>query len=173
MAHLAPRVLDNGVAADIRLQREYGLHKRRLARLAGRRYGLPADDCEELADDTLVAWHRQLRTREGVRSDRLFFETVLRARAIDRLRAKSVQAVEISDADSVGTDPQHDVLVAEREESQQPRELQILFLAEYGLSRAELANRFDLSLRQVKRRVAHARRKLEAAHARMHGREAA
>jgi DNA-directed RNA polymerase specialized sigma24 family protein len=60
MPQLAPRLLDNAVAADIRLQREYDSHKRRLARLVGRLYGLPADDCEELADDTLFAWHRQL-----------------------------------------------------------------------------------------------------------------
>jgi DNA-binding CsgD family transcriptional regulator len=101
---------------------------------------------------------------------------VLRARAIDRLRVRSVRAVEISAADSIGTDPEHDVLVAEREETRhmrelarqvlEPREYESLILTEYGLSRAELADRFGLTIKQLKALLERARRKLEAAHAR-------
>jgi RNA polymerase sigma factor (sigma-70 family) len=181
-ASRSTQAITRAALADIRLQREYDSRRRRLVALARRRYRLSTEDCEEIVDDTLLAWHRQLCTTEGVGSDRAFCEAVLRARAIDRLRSGSVQAVELSNVESVGMDPQLYVFVAEREETQEmrelarevlkPREYESLVLAEYGLSRAELADRFDLNLKQVKRLLARARQELETAYAtmRQHGR---
>jgi RNA polymerase sigma factor (sigma-70 family) len=141
------------------------------------KHGVASETAEEIVDDVLLAWHRQLSTSEGVRNDRAFCRTVARSRAIERLRRKSIRTVELALAENLGIDPQLDLLIAEREELRDLRELasdvldpvefEILELVEEGMRRAEVAQRFDLNVRQVIRLLGRARRKLDVARAEM------
>jgi DNA-directed RNA polymerase specialized sigma24 family protein len=81
-------VLRPEAVADARLRREYHWRKPWLMTIVRRRYKLQREDCEEIANDTLLAWHRKLLTAEGVANDRAFCEAVVRTKAIDRLRHK-------------------------------------------------------------------------------------
>lgn len=168
--------------ADARLASEYRSLNRWLIGIIHQRYGLGEEDCEEVANDTLLAWHRALRTAQGVRDDRAFCATVVRSRAIDRLRHKTVQTVDLSVIENVSIDLQVDALVAEREELcdlqevarevLKPHEYAIVRLVELGVQRAVVANRLGLSLRQVKRVRERTREKLDGARAQLeqHGR---
>jgi RNA polymerase sigma factor (sigma-70 family) len=168
--------------ADRRLQREYRERRTWLMGVVIAKHGVDSETAEEIVDDVLLAWHRQLSTSEGVRNDRAFCRTVARSRTIEWLRRKSIRTVELALAESVGFYPQLDLLVAEREELCDLRELarevldpvefEILELVEEGARRAEVAQRFGLSVRQVIRLLGRARRKLDVALAEMreHGR---
>lgn len=163
--------------ADARLASEYRSLKSWLIGIIHQRYGLSEEDCEEIANDTLLAWHRALRTARGVTDDRAFCATVVRSRAIDRLRHKTVQTVDLSVIENISIDPQVDALVAEREELcdlqevarevLKPHEYAIVRLVELGVRRAVVANRLGLSLRQVKRMRERARQKLDVARAQL------
>lgn len=163
--------------ADARLASEYRSLKRWLIGIIGQRYGLGDEDSEEVAHDALLAWHRALSTGQGVRDDRAFCATVVRSRAIDRLRHKTVQTVDLGVIENVSTDPQVDALVAEREELHdlqeiaqevlKPREYAIVQLVELGVRRAVVADRLGLRLRQVKRARERARKKLDVARAQL------
>ena len=169
--------------AHMRLRREYHVLRRWLMDVVRHRYGLTAEDCEEVVDDALLAWHRRLSATGALRNDRAFCVRVARSRAIERLRRKSVQTVELWSAEHVGVDPEIDALVGEREEVSHLRELMadvlskrernVLVLVEHeGLSRAQAAAHFELTPRQVKRTLERARAKLRAGQAelREHGR---
>lgn len=147
--------------AHMRLRREYHVLRRWLIDVVRYRYGLTAEDCEEVVDDVLLAWHRRLSATGALRNDRAFCVRVARSRAIERLRRKSVQTVELSTAEHVGVDPEIDALVSEREEVSDLRELvgevlskrerDILVLVEReGLSRTQVAAHFALTPRQVR-----------------------
>jgi RNA polymerase sigma-70 factor (ECF subfamily) len=162
--------------AHVRLRREYHGLRRWLMDVIRHRYGLTAEDCEEVVNDALLAWHRRLSAAGELRNDRAFWARVARSRAIERLRRKSFQTVELSSAEHVGVDPEIDVLVGEREEVSHLRELigevlskrerDVLVLVEHeGLSRAQAAAQFELTPRQVKRTLERARAKLRAGQA--------
>jgi RNA polymerase sigma factor (sigma-70 family) len=166
-----PAGLDRAATADSRLERDYRSHKRWLLGVGHHTYGLSDQDCEEIAHDTLLAWHRKLLTSEGVKSDRAFCRRVLRDRAADRLRRKTLPIVELSAIESLSVDLELDALVAEREELRdlrelaiellEPREYEIVQLVAGGMRRADVAERMGLSSRQVKRILERARDKLE------------
>jgi RNA polymerase sigma factor (sigma-70 family) len=165
---------DRRSVADALLERSYDSYGRHLAMIGRWRYGLSVEDCEEAVSDTLLAWHRRLCTPQGVDSDRAFCEAVLRARAIDHLRRRRwTVAVDPLKIDKLSIDPQLDVLVGERERIAELREVAhqalgareyaVLLLVEAGVSRDELADQLGVPLRQLKRLLARAREKLDAA----------
>jgi DNA-directed RNA polymerase specialized sigma24 family protein len=163
--------------ADARLANKYRSLKRWLIGIIHQRYGLSEEDCEEIANDTLLAWHRALRTGQAIRDDRAFCATVARSRTIDRLRHKTVQTVHLSVIENIRIDSQVDALVAEREELGdlqevarevlKPHEYAIVRLVELGVRRAIVANQLGLSLRQVKRVRERVRQKLDLARAQL------
>jgi RNA polymerase sigma factor (sigma-70 family) len=156
-----------------RLDREYYPLKRRLMAVARVRYRLPDEDCEEVVDDVLLEWHRELGRADGVRNDRAFVLRVLRSRAIDRIRRRRVPTLELAAAENRGRDPQLDTLIAAREELRRLHEIAphvldadertVLRQRGQGERRAAIAEREGLSFRQVRRILEHAREKLEEA----------
>lgn len=163
-AVLDPAVLDPAVLADIRLQREYDSGKRRLIRLARRRCRLPGEDCEEIADGTSCPVAPPTLQRERRQERPRDLQGHAARPTLDRLCSGSVQAAALSEVESVDMDPELHVFVAEREEARdrhvltrevpKPCVYESALLAEYGLARAELADRLGLSLKQVKRLLA-------------------
>jgi RNA polymerase sigma factor (sigma-70 family) len=172
-----PGSRQGAAVADARLASEYDSLKRWLMEILHHRYRLPFEDCEEIVNDVLLAWHRQLCTPKGVRNDRAFCATVLRSRAIDRLRRRTVPTIELSLIENLAVDLEVDALVAEREELRdlnevameglKPREYAIVRLVASGVRRPVVAKRFGLRPRQVKRVHDRARPKLAAARARL------
>jgi DNA-directed RNA polymerase specialized sigma24 family protein len=140
-----------------------------------RKYKLPREDCEEIVNDTLLAWHRKLLTADGVASNRAFCEAVLRTEAIEWLQRKSVQTGELSAAENLGVDPELEVPDGEREEIADLRELatavlkppahETSVLVADGVARRSVAEHLGLTLRHVKRLRASAQAKLNAASA--------
>jgi len=168
---------DRWAVAEARLAAEFeGLHRWLVSR-ARFRYRLAREDCEELAADTLLAWYHEL-CRGGVHADAAYLDRVLRNRALDRKRTLSrakraaTDTVYVASMDSCGADPELDVLVAEREELRHraelardvlsDREFQIAALSGQGVPRAQIAQRYGLSVRSVERRLERAQRKLDA-----------
>jgi DNA-binding CsgD family transcriptional regulator len=175
-------VLHREPVADARLRREYHWRKQWLMTIVRHRYKIQREDCEEIANDSLLAWHRELLTAEGVVNDRAFCEAVVRTEAIDRLRRKSVQTVDLSAAENLGVDPELDAQAGEREEIGdlyeiarsvlERREYETSLLVADGVTRNTVAEHLGLTLRQVKRLRASAQAKLDSARAalREHGR---
>jgi RNA polymerase sigma factor (sigma-70 family) len=158
--------VDRAALADARLQREYQERKRSLMALARRRHGLGREDSEEVADDTLVAWHRELAAGR-LRHERMFCEKVLRFEAIDRVRRPTAWTVELAAVEeTLGTDPQLDKGVVDREEARliwrllHRHERTVLALVLLDMSREEIAEQLGLTVRQVKRILEKARARL-------------
>jgi RNA polymerase sigma factor (sigma-70 family) len=163
------------VLANVRLDREYRDRHRRLMAWARGFDWLSAEDREDLASDTLIAWYRELRTR-GVEFDDTFCGTVLRREAIDRLRRciwERVHTVDLAQIEEIGIDPELDARVGEREAARQlwalarellsGEELRMLGLVTCGYRRREVSRQVGLSEQDVKRSLLYARRKLRAA----------
>jgi DNA-directed RNA polymerase specialized sigma24 family protein len=175
-------VLRRERVADARLRRGYHWRRQWLMTIVQRRYKLQREDCEDIANDTLLAWHPELLTAEGVVDDRALCEAVVRTKAIDRLRRKTVQTVELSHAEGLGLDPELGVQVGEREEAGdlaevaaavlEAREYEISALVANDVRRGTVAEQFVLTLRQVRRLLGCAQQKLDAGRAllREHGR---
>jgi RNA polymerase sigma factor (sigma-70 family) len=167
---------DNLVAlADARLEREYDDRHRRLMAIARRCDWLSAEDCEDLASDTLIAWYRALRTR-GVDYDDTFCSTVLRRQAISKLRRRTwvrAHTMGLSGVEEVGVDPQLDTQVASREQAHEvaalarrvlsAEELRMLWLLACGYEAREIGQRVGVSEREVRTSLQRARRKLRTA----------
>jgi RNA polymerase sigma factor (sigma-70 family) len=163
------------VLANVRLDREYRDRHRRLMAWARRFDWLSAEDREDLANDTLIAWYRELRTR-GVQFDDTFCGTVLRREAISRLRRRlwvRAHTVELAVAEDVGVDPHLDSRVAEREEARQfwalagrvlsDQELRMLWLRGCGYSRQEISEQVGVSKDEIRLALQRARNKVSAA----------
>lgn len=163
------------VLANVRLDQEYRDRHRRLMAWARRFDWLSAEDCEDLANDTLIAWYRELRTR-GVQFDDTFCTTVLRREAITRLRRQiwvRAHTVDLTAAENIGVDPHLDSRVAEREEARQlwalasrvlsDQELRMLWLRGCGHSRREISEQVGVSKDVVRLTLQRARNKVCAA----------
>jgi len=160
--------------ADLRLEREYRQRHRALADVARLRYRLPAEDCEEVADDALIAWHRELSTGGTVEFDNAFCFTVLHRRASDRVRHdRLLEMVDLAVAENIGTDPHLDAAVVGREQARElcaaarrvlsEDELRLLGMRLIGYQRPEIARHAGLSEREVATVLQRVRRKLRAA----------
>jgi RNA polymerase sigma factor (sigma-70 family) len=156
--------------ADARLDREYHARHRDLVWFARRRFRLPVEDCEELANEALLAWHRRLK-REGVANDDAFCMKVVRYEAITRLVKRALPTVELDGlVELLGTDPELDLQLIERDEASRlcgdvrrllnDRERKVLLLQAYGHERGEIASLLGLRERQVKSALAVGRSKL-------------
>jgi RNA polymerase sigma factor (sigma-70 family) len=128
---------------------------------ARRRFRLPVEDCEELANEALLAWHRRLR-REDVANDDAFCTKVVRYAAITRLAKRAPLTVELDGlVELLGTDPELDTSLCEREEASRlyddlrrrlsARERKMVLLQAAGYSRDEIAQRLGVKERTVKR----------------------
>jgi DNA-directed RNA polymerase specialized sigma24 family protein len=169
---------DRRALAAARLVSEFDALWRRLVSLAGFRYRLGREDCEEIVADTLLAWYQELCRTGAVRIDAAYLMAVLHHRALDRKKAlgrnkrAAVETVPLADGDAGNmVDPQLDDVVAEREELHDlaelakdvlsQRELEIMLLSRHGVARAEIAKRYGLSVRAVERCLARAQHKLD------------
>jgi len=160
--------------ADLRLEREYRERHRALADVARLRYRLPAEDCEEVADDALIAWHRELSTGGTVEFDNAFCFTVLRRRALSRVRhQRLLEMVDLAAVENIGTDPHLDAAAVGREQARElcatarrvlsEEELRLLGMRLIGYQRREIARYAGLSGREVATVLQRVRRKLRAA----------
>lgn len=160
---------------DARLAHEFEPWRRRLISRARYRYRLAVEDCEELVADTLWTWYQHLETDE-VREDTAYLFAVLHNRALDRKKAhgrlkRTAETLPLQLADDMGSDPHLDTLVSEREELVDlaelardilsDRELSIVLLSRQGVPRAQIAERYGLSVRQVERCLERAQHKLD------------
>jgi RNA polymerase sigma factor (sigma-70 family) len=168
---------DLGAAAHARLVCEFESLRRRLVGLARFRYRLAREDCEEIAADALLAWYQELCRRGGVCVDAAYLAAVLHHRALDhkkgvsRAKRGAAEVVPMHSVERIGVDPQIDLLVAEREELRDlaelakdvlsQREFEILTLSRLDVSRAEIGERYGLSVRCVERWLERAQRKLD------------
>jgi RNA polymerase sigma factor (sigma-70 family) len=168
---------DHTTAAHTRLVCEFESLRRRLVGLARFRYRLAREDCEEIAADALLAWYQELCRRDGVRVDAAYLVVVLHNRALDHKKAMSrakrgaSEVVPMHSVDRLGVDPQIDALVAEREELRDlaelakdvlsRQEIEILVLSRLDVPRAEIGERYGLSVRCVERWLERAQRKLD------------
>jgi RNA polymerase sigma factor (sigma-70 family) len=162
--------------ADARLAREYRDRYRRLLAIARGFDWLSAEDCEDLANDTLIDWYCALRTGGGVEFDDTFCGMVLRREATSRLRrhitARS-HTVDLSEADEIGVDPQLDAALAEQEEAQQlaalarrvlsADELRIVWLRACGYDTREISRQMGISWRELRTALQRVRRKVRLA----------
>ena len=177
MDSTVPPSEDRGAAAHERLVCEFESLRRRLVGLARFKYRLAREDCEEIAADALLAWYQELCRRGSVRLDAAYLVVVLHNRALDHKKAVSRakrgagEVVPMHSVDRLGVDPQIDALVAEREELRDlaelakdvlsPQEIEILALSKLDVTRAQISQRYGLSVRCVERRLERAQRKLD------------
>lgn len=170
---------------EARLAHEFEPWRRRLISRARYRYRLAVEDCEELAADTLWTWYQQLETDHGVREDTAYLFAVLHNRALDRKKAqgrlkRTADTLPLELVDEVGSDLYLDALVGEREELADlaelardllsDRELGIVLLSRQGVPRAQIAERYGLSVRRVERCLERAQHKLDEGVAAMRSR---
>jgi RNA polymerase sigma factor (sigma-70 family) len=163
-------------SADERIVAEFNGLWRRLVGLARFRYRLCVEDCEEIAADALLSWYQELCRHGSVRADAGYLHTVLHHRALTHIRTRArvkrtADLVPLDETHQLGVDPQLDGLVAEREELADRAELardvltgrerEILILRSQGVSRAQIAARYGVSVRCVERRLERAQRTLD------------
>ena len=76
--------------AEARLESEFGGLWRRLFDTARYGFRLPFEDCEEVVQDTLLAWYRELARGREIGCDRAYCATVLKKlESLDESKAAS------------------------------------------------------------------------------------